>query len=166
MYGLPQAGIIANQFLVKCLGPFGYYPVTHTPGLWRHKRRPIMFSLVVDNFGVKYVRRKHAQHLVDTLSSFYKITTDWETTKYCGITLKWDYDNQTVDLSMPNCVADALHHFQHDTPNNLYMPPLSGVPPNTVPKSNSLPPLTNPPNIPPRRLNSSNESTASSSTTS
>jgi hypothetical protein len=26
-----------------------------TPGLWTHKTRPILFSLVVDDFGVKYV---------------------------------------------------------------------------------------------------------------
>jgi hypothetical protein len=66
MYGLPQAGIIANQLLVKRLAPFGYYPVTHTPGLWRHKHRPILFSLVVDDFGVKYVGKEHANHLIDT----------------------------------------------------------------------------------------------------
>ena len=113
MYGLPQAGIIANLQLVKRLEPFGYYPVTHTPGLWRHRTRPILFSLVVDDFGVKYVGKEHAQHLIDTLASFYEITVDWEATKYCGITLKWDYVNRTVDLSMPNYVADALHHFQH-----------------------------------------------------
>jgi hypothetical protein len=31
MYGLPQAGILANQLLVKRLALFGYYPVTNTP---------------------------------------------------------------------------------------------------------------------------------------
>jgi hypothetical protein len=29
MYGLPQAGILANQLLVKRLAPFGYYPVPY-----------------------------------------------------------------------------------------------------------------------------------------
>jgi hypothetical protein len=118
VYGLPQAGILANQLLVKRLAPFGYYPVTHTPGLWRHKHRPILFSLVVDDSGVKYVGKEHAQHLIDTLSSFYKLTIDWEATKYCGITLEWDYVNRTVDLSMPNYLADALHHFQHPPPKH------------------------------------------------
>lgn len=113
MYGLPQAGIIANNQLVERLAPFGYAPVTHTPGLWRHTTRPIMFSLVVDDFGISYVNRANAQHLIDTLASFYEITVDWEATKYCGITLEWDYKNRTVDLSMPNYVTDALHHFQH-----------------------------------------------------
>jgi hypothetical protein len=26
-----------------------------TPGLWTHVSRPISFTLVVDNFGIKYV---------------------------------------------------------------------------------------------------------------
>jgi hypothetical protein len=130
MYGLPQAGILANQLLVKRLAPFGYYPITHTPGLWRHKHRPILFSLVVDDFGIKYVGKAHAQHLIDTLASFYELTVDWEATKYCGITLKWDYNNRMVDLSMPNYIADALHHFQHPTPKQQVHAPSKWSPPN------------------------------------
>ena len=33
IYGLPQAGILANQLLRKGLRPHGYYEVAHTPGL-------------------------------------------------------------------------------------------------------------------------------------
>ena len=33
MYGLPQAGILANKLLRKRLKPHGYYEVPHTPGL-------------------------------------------------------------------------------------------------------------------------------------
>ena len=32
MYGLPQAGILANHKLKRDLLPFGYYPCRHTPG--------------------------------------------------------------------------------------------------------------------------------------
>ena len=60
IYGLPQAGIFANNQLIKLLEPKGYYQCRHTPGLWRHKCRPILFSLVVDDFGIKYVGEKHA----------------------------------------------------------------------------------------------------------
>jgi hypothetical protein len=31
MYGLKQAGLLANQLLQKRLAPFGYYPARHTP---------------------------------------------------------------------------------------------------------------------------------------
>jgi hypothetical protein len=33
MYGLKQAGLLANQLLQTRLAPFGYYPAHHTPGL-------------------------------------------------------------------------------------------------------------------------------------
>jgi hypothetical protein len=32
MFGLKQAGILANQLLQTRLAPFGYYPARHTPG--------------------------------------------------------------------------------------------------------------------------------------
>jgi hypothetical protein len=60
IYGLPQAGILANKLLKKRLAKFGYFEVPNTPGLWRHIWRPIQFTLVVDDFGVKYVGKEHA----------------------------------------------------------------------------------------------------------
>ena len=33
VYGLPQAGILANKLLCKRLAPHGYYEVAHTPSL-------------------------------------------------------------------------------------------------------------------------------------
>ena len=62
MYGLSQAGHIANKQLRKILTPFGYRPSTTTPGLWKHNRRKLTFTLVVDNFGVKYVDREDVHH--------------------------------------------------------------------------------------------------------
>ena len=35
MYGLPQAIILANKLLKKCLNAKGNYQCQHTPGLWR-----------------------------------------------------------------------------------------------------------------------------------
>ena len=61
MYGLPQAGKLANDLLKKRLAMWGYYPVQFTPGLWRHVWRPTTFTLVVDYFGVKFVGKEHAQ---------------------------------------------------------------------------------------------------------
>jgi hypothetical protein len=64
MYGLPQAGILANELLQRNLTKDGYRPTQHTHSLWTHDTRPISFSLVVDDFGVKYVGREHAEHLM------------------------------------------------------------------------------------------------------
>jgi len=54
MYGLPQAGILANNELVPHLAAAGYHQCTHTHGLFKHTTRPIMFALVVDDFGTGY----------------------------------------------------------------------------------------------------------------
>jgi hypothetical protein len=80
MYGLKQAGLLANQLLQTRLAPFGCYPAQHTPGLWLHRTQPIFFTLVVDDFAVKYVGKQHAEHLSNALLRAYELTTDWTTT--------------------------------------------------------------------------------------
>jgi hypothetical protein len=52
VWGLPQAGILANKLLRKRLVPHGYYKCKNTLGLWRHLTRPISFTLVVNNLGL------------------------------------------------------------------------------------------------------------------
>jgi hypothetical protein len=116
MYGLPQAGYLANVRLRKHLAKHGYRPTRHTPGLFTHDTRPITFALVVDDFGVKYVGREHAEHLLATLRLLYEATTDWTGRLYCGITLTWDYTTRTCDLSMPDYVRKALERFCHNQP--------------------------------------------------
>jgi hypothetical protein len=132
MYGLPQAGILANHLLRDRLAVYGYYPCQHTPGLWKHKWRPILFTLVVDDFGIQYTGMEHAMHLVKALQEHYTISLDWTGALYCGITMKWDYVARTVDLSMPGYVRATLHKFQHPTPErqtdapHKYNPPTFG----------------------------------------
>jgi hypothetical protein len=118
VYGLKQAGLLANQLLQTRLAPFGYYPARHTLGLWLHRARPISFTLVVDNFAVKYVGKQHADHLRNALLRTYEITTDWTATVYSGMTLKWDYKNRTCKISMPRYVSNVLSKFQHDAPKH------------------------------------------------
>jgi hypothetical protein len=65
---------------------------------------------------LKYVGREHAQHLIDSIKTYYPISTDWDGNLYCGITLAWDYLKREVELSMPGYVITALHKFQHKAP--------------------------------------------------
>ena len=116
MYGLPQAGILANKLLKQRLAQHGYYECKHTPGLWKHKWRPITFVLVVNDFGVKYRGRKHALHLAAALKQHYEVTMDWTGSLYIGISLQWNYKNCTVSLSMPNYIQKTLQRFSHPTP--------------------------------------------------
>jgi hypothetical protein len=96
MYSLKQSGLLANQLLQKRLAPFGYYPSQHTPGLCLHKTRPIAFSLIVDDFAVKYVGTQHVNHLREALLQSYELKTDWEGKVYSGMSLKWDYKKQNM----------------------------------------------------------------------
>jgi hypothetical protein len=116
MYGLPKAGILANELLQCNLAKDGYRPTTPTHGLWTHHTRPISLSLVVDDFGVKYVGREHTEHLMACIRKNYNISSNWNGSAYCGLTLDWDYRNRTVDLSMPGYIKDALHKYQHPAP--------------------------------------------------
>jgi hypothetical protein len=70
--------------------------------------RSISFTLVVDNFGVKYVGEENAQHLLDAVRQFYKCSCNWDGKRYCGLTIKWDYNGQKVHLLMPNYIKKAL----------------------------------------------------------
>ena len=108
MYGLLQAGIIANKQLQEHLPQFGYFQCKHTPGLYRHTTRPTSFTLVVDYFGIKYRSKEDDLHLLACLRKKYEITTDWKGERYIAITLVWDYVNRWLDLSMPGYIEKAF----------------------------------------------------------
>ena len=69
MYGLPQAGIIAQELPKERLMVTGYHQSKLTPGFWMHAWRPISFTLVVDDFGVKYINKDDVAHLLAALQN-------------------------------------------------------------------------------------------------
>ena len=75
MYGLPQAGLLANDLLEKRLNKRGYRQSKLVPGLWKHEWRPVQFTLMVDDFGVKYVGKEHTLHLKQTIEENYTLTS-------------------------------------------------------------------------------------------
>jgi len=57
--------------------------------LWRHETRKLSFTLVVDDFGVKYQDEKSRMsniYLKTALKQLYDVTTDWEGKLYVGVT--------------------------------------------------------------------------------
>ncbi len=129
VWGLPQAGILANKRLRRKLAPFGYYKCTNTLGLWYHVSRPISFTLVVDDFGVKFVGKEHAEHLIASIKCTYqRLTEDWLGSLYCGITLDWDYVGRTVDISMPGYIKKKLQEYMHSIPRRIQKCPYSPEP--------------------------------------
>ena len=114
VYGLPQAGGLAYNTLIKHLQLHGYTCAGFTPGHFKHSTRNTMFCLVFDYFGLKYTAKNDALHLIDTLKKNYPgITIDWSDTIYLRIDLDWGYNRCTVTNSMPNYVNKSLSIFQH-----------------------------------------------------
>jgi len=112
MYGLPpHAGRIAIDALIASLAPHGYHPCALTPGLWKHDHSDITFTLVVDDFGVRYTDRRLVETFLALLQQKYELKADWHGTRYCGLTLEWDYSNRLLDVSMPGYVERALQRF-------------------------------------------------------
>lgn len=112
----------------------GYQQSKYTPGLWKHDTQPTEFTLVVDDFGIKYCGSKNAWYLIKALKEHYKISDDWEACKYIGLTLDWDYQEKQVHLLMPRYVEKALKRFGHEKPrkrqdqlHEYVLPPQYGI---------------------------------------
>jgi hypothetical protein len=73
MYGLPQAGKLANDRMRNFLEPHGCIPSDVTPGLWKHMDSDLMFTLVVDDFGVRYTNKNDVERLLTVLKKEYKL---------------------------------------------------------------------------------------------
>jgi len=58
MYGLKQAAILTYENLVRNLSQYGYRPVPHALGIWKHDTRPISFCLCVDDFGINIFSKR------------------------------------------------------------------------------------------------------------
>jgi len=122
MYGLPHAGLLANEQLGRRLNKHGYQQSKLVPGLWKHETRPIQFTLVVDDFGVKYTQQEDVYHLKPTLERNYTVMADWTGKRYIRITLDWDYEQKRVHLLMPNYVRKALQLFGHKIRREQHAP--------------------------------------------
>ena len=71
----------------------------------------IQFTLVVDDFGVKYKCKEGAKHLMKVLQEHYTVKADWTSTRYIGIHLHWDYAQCQVHLYMPGYITKTLTQF-------------------------------------------------------
>ena len=131
MYGLPQAGLLAQQKLIAHLAA-NEYTQTAVPCLFRHKSNGTTFALVVDDFGVKYTSKAGADHLIATLQQHYQLKVDWTGNKYLGFAIDFDRPARTVKLSMPGYIDKFLQRFAPDLTKGanspaLYVPPSYGA---------------------------------------
>jgi hypothetical protein len=134
MYGLPQAGLLAKQELQDHLALGGYHQSATVPCLFIHESNGVMFSLVVDDFGVTYTDPAGAEHLHQHLAKRYPLRANWTPTKYLGLTIVFDYTARSVSLSMPGYIAKVIHRFQRllslgaaqAASSSIYVPPTYG----------------------------------------
>ena len=111
--GLKQADRISNGRITNHLQNYGYAPCPSTPALWRHNTLPIIFTIVFDNFSVKYTGKHNADHLMNALCALYTITVKQTGSLYCWLNLTCDYARGHVNISMPDYIKQALHKFKH-----------------------------------------------------
>ena len=118
------------RYAGKRLHKKGYTQSKVNPGFCTHAWRSIRFTLVVDDIGVKYVGKEHADHLVRVLKENYEISEDWGGKKYIGLTFDWDYLKRQFHVSMPGYVNMTLTRFKHQTPIQKHDQPYQHVIPN------------------------------------
>jgi hypothetical protein len=128
MYGLPQAGILANQLVEKRLAAKGYYQCQHTPGLWRHVWRGITFCLVIDDFSIKVTNMQDMDHLINTLKENYTVAVNMAGSLFCKIQLTWNYTQGHIDCRMPGYINKVLRKHQHPKPVTPQHAPYKAAP--------------------------------------
>ena len=70
VYGLKSAGRLSQDRLIAHLATHGYHQAKHTPCLFTHASNGVAFTLVVDDFLVKYKTPESAEHLKATLLAY------------------------------------------------------------------------------------------------
>ena len=78
MYGIPQLGNFSNDKLKLHLCKFGYEPAPITPVLWRYQTCFLKFSLVLDDFGIKYERLEDITYILNAIKIISKISEEWD----------------------------------------------------------------------------------------
>jgi hypothetical protein len=113
MYGLPQAGRLSQIRLIERLARHGYHQCPNTPCLFRHRTRDIIFSLVVDDFSVRYGSQSDIDHLEAILKrKDYKITVRPDGDQYLGMAIAFNAARTAVTISMPGYVQKMLTRFR------------------------------------------------------
>ncbi len=137
LYGLPHAGKILQDSLITHLAAHGYHQ-TSTTCLFRHESNGVIFTLVVDDFGVNFANKQSAQHLIDCLKLRYPLTVNWNATKYLGLSLRFDKANRLVGLSIPGYVRKLLQrpavYFPPNYGSKVQVPIVDTSPPLSAPE--------------------------------
>jgi hypothetical protein len=115
MYGFPHAGQIAQDVIIERLAKHGYHQ-TGATCLFRHDTNGVAFTLVVDDFGVKFKDPIAADDLICCRQLHYTLTIKETATKSLGLTIAVDPVAREVRLCTPGVIPKALQRFDpHST---------------------------------------------------
>jgi len=72
-----------------------------------------MFTLIVDDMGIKYANKEDLDYLVSVIEPHWKLKVDPTGSNFIGMHLAWQYDRSVprVILYNPSMVRDALARF-------------------------------------------------------
>ena len=97
--------------------------------------------------------KEHAPHLLKTLDQNYKITTDWEGTKFTGTDFAWDYNarhaKRICRTFMDGYIKRVLLKYGHPRPSkpqlslHKHREVIYGAKEQLNPEDNTSPPLDN-----------------------
>ena len=110
MYGLKQAGLLANERIVKLLAEHDYIQSKYVPCLFRSKDKRTSFCLVVDDLLIK-AKPAEREKLYTCLRTLYEITTDETGSKYLNIDIRRDFKAGFAGLSMRGYLARVNDRF-------------------------------------------------------
>lgn len=123
IYGLAQAGKLAQERLFHLLNSNGYYAISpNCPCVFKHVTDEIMFCIVVDDFGIKYKDKETAEKLIRVLQQLYIMKVNWTGSSYVGFTIHQNPGTGVISLSMPHYIEDAVKRFNIDTSKNIMNP--------------------------------------------
>lgn len=137
IFGLPQSGRIAQDDLIPRLAAAGYHQFAHTPMVFSNASRSVMFSLVVDDFGISSKSTADTEHLLGVLRASYQITYDPTGRKYLGMRIRQDHKRRAIYVDMPGYVQDACAEFKVKRPTKPVRTPLPYNRPNYGQKEQS-----------------------------
>jgi len=100
----------------KEIEKYGSTQSQHTQLLWKHEWRSLFISLVVDDFGVKYAGKEHADHLIYILINTYEVSEYCQGHKYCVLSFNWDYEKRNMHLFIPGYAKKAFVRFKCKRP--------------------------------------------------
>ena len=81
----------------------------------------------MDDFGIEYFGKQHAQYLQKVMEDHYTLTMDWEGGKFAGVNLDWNYASnhikRTCRLSMDGYIDKLLIKYYHTIPTKPQLSP-------------------------------------------